>query len=266
MRALMFIAVAGLLAGTAVAQDPFVGKWKLNQSKSRFSGEQEKIEDLGSNKYKFTFGDTSETLVADGTDQPLQYDAGTWALKQDGQDTWKEVRKHDGKVTSESTWTLSDSGKKLTIHTTGTRPDGSSFSNEMEVKRLGAGTGLAGTWQSTKLTMSQPAEWVIEPYEGDGLSFNFPAEKDKLSMKFDGKEYQEEGPNVAPESTSSGRRLDSHTLELTDKVKGRVMDKNQFKVSPDGKVLTLTVHNAGEKTPVIIVYDRITDNGAANTP
>lgn len=265
MRALTFIAVAGLLASTTVAQDPFVGKWKLNQSKSKFIGEQEKIEDLGGNKYKFTFGDTAETLVADGTDQPLQYGSGTWAVKQDGQDTWKEVRKRDGKVTSESTWTLSDGGKKLTISTTGTRPDGSSFSEAMETRRIGTGTGLAGTWQSTKLNMSQPAEWHIEPYEGDGLSFITPAEKDTLSMKFDGKDYREEGPNVAPDSMSSGRRLNARTLEITDKVKDRVMDKTEFKVSEDGKTLTLTVHFPGEKAPMSIVYDRISE-GVAATP
>ncbi|MBV8072580.1 MAG: hypothetical protein JO270_21940 [Acidobacteriaceae bacterium] len=259
MRTLTIIAVLGLLAGAATAQDPFVGKWKLNQSKSKLAGEQEKIEDLGGNKYKFTFGDNSETLVIDGTDQPLHFSAGTWSVKQQGPDTWKEVRKHDGKVTSESTWTLSDGGKRLSIATNGTRPDGSAFSNEMDARRIGEGTGLAGTWQSTKLSLSQPAEWDIQPYEGDGLSFNFPAEKDTLNMKFDGKEYTEQGPNVAPDSTSSGRRINSRTLEITDKVKGREMDKTMFKVSPDGKTLTLTVHNAGEKNPQTIVYDRIAE-------
>ena len=75
-------------------------------------------------------------------------------------------------------------------------------------------------------------------------------------MKFDGKDYPETGPNVAPGSASSGRRVNEHTLEVTDKVKGEVIDTTQFKVSADGKTLTLTVHEKGQSKPVTYVYDR----------
>jgi len=51
--------------------------------------------------------------------------------------------------------------------------------------------------------------------------------------------------------------VDAHTLDLTDKVKGEVMDHTKFEVSQDGKTLTLTVHEAGQPKALTIVYDKI---------
>jgi len=104
---------------------------------------------------------------------------------------------------------------------------------------------------------TSPDEWEIQAYEGDGLSFNTPAYKDTLSMKFDGKDYEEKGPNVAPGSMSSGKRVNAHTLEVTDKVKGEVMDHTRFEVSPDGKTLTLTVQGTGQANAQTVVYNKM---------
>jgi len=76
-------------------------------------------------------------------------------------------------------------------------------------------------------------------------------------MKFDGKDYEEKGPNVAPGSMSSGKRVNAHTLEVTDKVKGEVMDHTKFEVSPDGKTLTLTVHGTGQANAQTVVYNKM---------
>ena len=100
-------------------------------------------------------------------------------------------------------------------------------------------------------------EWDIEAYDGDGLTFNTPAYQDTLSMKFDGRDYEEKGPNVAPSSASSGKRVNSHTLEVTDKVKGEVMDHTKFEVSHDGKTLTLTIRETGQPKAQTIIYDKM---------
>src|SRR5438045_7140294 len=67
--------IAVLCVGAAplsrAADQPFIGKWKLNHSKSKLA-DQMTIAPAGANRYTLTFagvGDT-ETLVADGTDQP----------------------------------------------------------------------------------------------------------------------------------------------------------------------------------------------------
>ena len=76
-------------------------------------------------------------------------------------------------------------------------------------------------------------------------------------MKFDGKDYEEKGPNVAPGSTSSGKRVNARTLEVTDKVNGEVMDHTKFEVSQDGKTLTLTIRETGQPKTLSIVYDKM---------
>ena len=76
-------------------------------------------------------------------------------------------------------------------------------------------------------------------------------------MKFDGKDYEEKGPTVAPGSMSAGKRVNARELELTDKVKGQVMDHTKFEVSPDGKTLTVTVREVGQPTPLRYVYEKL---------
>ncbi len=243
------------LGSLTAATDPFVGKWKLDQSKSKMTGEKGKIEDLGANKFSITFGEISDTIVADGTDQPVHF-GRTESITPDGPNTWKVVDKKDGRTVQTATWSLSPDGKAIKIEGTSTRPDGSTSTAQFTMKRLAGASGFAGTWESTSASFGSPDEFDIQPYESDGLSFVVPAESDTISMKFDGKDYPETGPNVAPGSTSSGHRLNERTLELTDKVQGQVMDTSQLKVSADGKTLTLTFHEKGQSKPQVYVYER----------
>jgi hypothetical protein len=258
MRRFYFsLALACLLAGTLWAvDDPFCGKWKLNKEKSKFAGEQTKIEDLGGNKYKWTSGDVSDTITADGTDQPVRF-GRTISFAPEGANNWRMVIKKDGKILSSMTHTVSEDGKTQTIKGTETRPDGTTSDFNVVEKRVGSGSGLGGTWESTDVKFTSADEWDIEAYDGDGLSFNSHAYKDVLSMKFDGKDYEEKGPTVAPGSTSAGKRVNPHTLEVTDKVKGQVMDHTKFEVSRDGKTLTLTILETGQPKALTIVYDKM---------
>jgi hypothetical protein len=252
------LALVCLLAGTlcAAADDPFCGKWKLNQEKSKITGEQMKIEDLGGNKYKWTFGNVSDTVTADGTDQPIHF-GSTMALTPEGDKSLKMVIKKDGKVTSSMTHTLSDDGNTQTIKGTNTRPDGTTSDFESVDKRVGGGSGWSGTWESTDVKFTSPVNWEIKPYGAHGLTFYDASYDNTLSMNFDGKDYTEKGPRVAAGSTSSGKRVDAHTLEMTDKIKGEVMDHTKFEVSPDGKTLTLTIHETGQPNALTIVYDKM---------
>jgi hypothetical protein len=251
------LALVCLLTGVlCAADDPFCGKWKLNLEKSKFTGEQMKIQDLGGNKYTLTFGNVSDTITADGTDQAVHF-GRTTSITPEGSNAWKMVEKKDGKVTSSMTHTLSADGKTQTIKGTDNKPDGTTSDFNVELKRVGSGSGWGGTWQSTDVKISSPDEWEIVAYGSDGLTFTTAAYKDTISMKFDGKDYEEKGPTVAAGSVSSGKRVDAHTLELTNKVKAEVMDHTKFEVSKDGKTLTLTVHETGQPNALTIVYDKM---------
>ena len=94
------LVLACLLASALwAADDPFLGKWKLNMEKSKFTGEQTKIEDLGGSKYKWTSGNVTNTYTADGSDQPTQF-GRTVAITPVDANNWKMVIKKDGRVLS----------------------------------------------------------------------------------------------------------------------------------------------------------------------
>jgi hypothetical protein len=255
-HAFQTLLVACAVTGTLLAaKDPFVGTWKLNESKSKLTGEQFRVEALGRNKYTFTFGNVSDTLVADGTDQPVHY-GRTMSISEQGPNVWKVVTKTDGRILSSDTWRLSQDGKTMNVEMTGKRPDGSTFNSHWEGKRMAGTEGFAGMWESTQVKIGSPYEFEIKPYDGDGLSFYAPTEQETLTMKFDGKDYPDTGPNVPEGSVCSGHRVDERTLEMTDKIKGTVMDTAQFKVSSDLGTLTITVHEKGQSDPLTFLYDR----------
>lgn len=51
--------------------------------------------------------------------------------------------------------------------------------------------------------------------------------------------------------------MDARTLAVVDKVKGEVTDHATYKISADGKTLTLTIRDAGQPKPVTYVYDKM---------
>jgi hypothetical protein len=55
LRSLLSLPIVCLVIGTLwAANDPFVGKWKVNPSKSKLTDEM-KVEAVGENKYMITF-------------------------------------------------------------------------------------------------------------------------------------------------------------------------------------------------------------------
>ena len=236
------------------ANDPFVGEWKLNPARSKLT-DQMKVESVGANKYVFDFGGGSETIAVDGTDQPGNF-GSTLSVTVEGADTWKVIRKKDGRMLITATWKLSKDGNTLTDDFTGIEPNGSTFNLNYVYKRTAGSSGFAGTWESTSETVNSVFVLQVRPYEGDGLSFIDPSEEETKNVKFDGKDYPNLGPNVAPGSASSVRRVNERTLEMTDKIDGKVMDAQQIKLSSDLKTLTMTVHTVGRSEPNIFVFER----------
>ena len=255
-RIFQFLLVACLLTPALwAANNPFLGKWKLNSSKSRFPDEM-KVMAAGPNKYAFDFGaGTPETIILDGTDQP-GIRSTTLAVTVEGPDTWKVVRKKDGRVLLTATWKLSDNGATLSDFYRQNSPDGSTLSMDYVYKRTTPGSGFAATWDSVSEKMNSPYELEIKPYEDDGLTFIVPAEGNTQNVKLDGKDHPDVGPDASPDSASSGRRVNDRTLEITRKVKGEVRGTRNVELSPDLKRLTMTLHRAGQDKQTVLVFDR----------
>lgn len=56
--------------------------------------------------------------------------------------------------------------------------------------------------------------------------------------------------------TASAQRLNDHNVQITDKISGKVRDRQKISVSPDGKSLTITMHIPGRSEPNIQVFER----------
>ena len=256
-RSFQLLLVACLATGALrAANDPFVGDWKLNPSQSTLTDVM-KVESLGVNKYAFDFvGDGSaETIVVDGTDQPGNFGT-TLSVRVEGPDTWELVRKKDGRMLITASWKLSKDGNTLTDNFTGIEPKGSTYNLSYVYKRTARGSGFAGTWVSTSETVNSVFVLQVRPWEGDGISFIDPSEEQTTNVKFDGKDYPNLGPNVPPGAVSSIRRVNERTLEMTDKINGKIMDTQQIELSSDLKTLTMTVHTVGRSEPNILVFER----------
>lgn len=255
-RAFRLFLLVCLLTGTLwAASDPFEGKWKMNPSRSTLTDEM-KVEAAGPNKYVLNFsGDNKETVVADGTDQPCLFGT-TCSITVLAPDTWKMMRKMGGRTTISAIWKLSSDGNTLTDNFTGYRADGST-SNLLYVYKRTAGTsGFPGTWESTSEQVNSVYEIEIKAFEGDGLSFINPSQKMTTDMKFDGKDYPNSGPNMPADAAWSGHRLNERSVEVTQKVSGKVLYTQQIDVSSDLKTLTMTVHVPGRSKPDVQVFER----------
>ena len=246
------IALALATTGLWTANDPFVGKWKLDASRSR-TVDQMKVDVAGPNTYAFKFeGGPVETIVADGTDQPGLPGTLLSATVVDAH-TWKIVRKQGGKVIITAIWNLSEDGRTLRDNFTSAQPDGSMSTVIQVFKRSAAKAGFTGVWESTDLQVTG-YEIEIRPYGSHGFTFAVPAANSVKNVAFDGQDHAVPGPVEG--LTAAGRRPDERVLEMTDKLKGALYDTRTYRLSRDGKILTMTMHIAGQSAPNILVFER----------
>lgn len=262
MRLQLICFVCLITAATSNAADEsFIGKWKLNLSKCKLA-DQMTIAPAGANRYTLTFagvGDT-ETLLADGTDQPGVL-GSTISITIEAPNNWKIVRKQGDRTLLNANWKLSDDGKTLTDTFVGNQPDGSTSHVDLVYKRAkdsASNSGIAGTWETTEEKMDTAYELEIRPYETDGLTFQISGGVPASNVKFDGKDYPPATASPAASSTTSARRLGDHSIELTKKLKGKIIETREITVSPDRKTLTMTRHLVDQRVPNILIFDRET--------
>jgi hypothetical protein len=231
----------------------FVGKWKLNPEKSTMH-DQMKVTSAGANRYAFDFGGGPEYIVANGNDQP-GLDGSTLAVTAQGPHVWRVVRKQNGRMQISAIWTLSPDGNSLRDDFTGYPSNGPSFTIHYIYTPVGGASGFAAMWDSTSEKASR-VEIEVQPYQGRGLSFINQAQHSTKNMNFDGKDYPVKDGNATAGAMSSARRVNASTLEFTEKRNGKVADKQNIQLSPDGKTMTMTVQPASGRKPNVLVFER----------
>lgn len=246
------LATAYLAAGGLwTANDPFVGKWKLDVPRSVIV-DRMVIEAAGPNRYRFEFeGSPAETVVADGTDQP-GLPGTTLAVKAGDPRTLTVVRKRAGRVVVSASWKVSDDDRTLRDDFTEVQPDGSSSTTNYVYRRMSGASGFVGAWESTTQPVGLNFELQIRPFGAEG--FSFVRQSGVKSVPFDGRDHAVVGP--AHGLTASGRRRSDRAMEITDKLAGKDLDTQAFEVSRDGKTLTMNVRRAGQVTRDRFVFER----------
>jgi hypothetical protein len=268
-RAPQLLLVGCLMTGTLWAADnPFVGKWKVNSSESMLNDEM-KVEVAGANRYVLTFGPGQvDTIVADGSDQPA-LSGTTLAITVKGPNSWEVVRKLKGRTLLTAQWTLSADGKTLNDAFTQYLPDGMTLFSEplpngstlflpYVYERTEGNSGFVGIWDSESAKVKAGIELQIQPYEGDGLSFKRSDQETAKRFELDGNDHPDLDPKGADSGTAySGRRVDARSLEIADKSNGKTTGTRRIELSTDLKTLTVTVRRVGQSKPQsILVYNR----------
>lgn len=109
LSAVLTLVSAGHLAA---ADEPFMGAWKLNLTKSKLAGDLVKFEEAPGGAIKQTAAGISSTFKTDGRDYPAPF-GRVVAWKQVNDHTWESVLKHDGKPFVTATTQLSADGRVM---------------------------------------------------------------------------------------------------------------------------------------------------------
>jgi hypothetical protein len=251
------LALALALASSVSPANPFIGKWKIDEAKSHLTGTTDSVAASGPNAWSFQDGAFSSKITADGTDQPTSL--GTTAMKVVNATTWEFTNKSNGKTISTETWVLSADGQSMQRTFRVPNANGEMSSGSETVKRTAGTSGFEGTWESTELKMTF-TEVDVEPNGDDGVTLRLPEDGTHYSLKFDGKDYPEEGPRLPAGMTVSAKMTGPRSITAVTKLNGTAFDSEDWEISADGQTFTYTQLDVGSTDPAVIVLHRLADH------
>jgi hypothetical protein len=224
----------------ALAASPFDGTWKTKADSFQVSGTPNAYE-ISQGLFRCTSCVPPINVKADGTDQSVTghdyYDTVEIRIVNNNSVEW--TSKKGGKIVSTDALTVSADGKTLTekwVDYNGAKPaSGTSTS-----KRLTAGPSgshaLSGTWQQDRFSDGSDSLVTVK-YQSTADSLKMEWNGQSYDAKFDGKEYLTK--NDPGNTMVSLKRIDTNTIEETDRRNGKVTDVIRTTVSDDGKSLSV---------------------------
>jgi hypothetical protein len=256
MKKLVLCAFVALLllavASPCLAASPWDGTWKLNEAKSKMTGATTAVTEAGG-MYTVHSGAITFSYACDGKDYPILADRTIACTG--GPSMFTDVIKIAGKPYETTKRTLSADGKTLTEVSTGTHPDGTAFTDTETEMRVGAGTGLAGTWKSTKVKDSAPGSIALK-VNGDVLHYDATSFKEISDAKLDGTPAPITGPSAPPGLMVSNKLQNGGVFSIVT-LNGKELDRDMMTISADGKTLTDVVWTVGkEQEKRTYVYDK----------
>jgi hypothetical protein len=239
--------------GLSAAEPAYVGKWKMNVSKSDFGQLTVTYEAIAGGDIKTTMDGQSYTARVDAKEVPTPWGT-TAAWKSIDSKTWEVTQRANGKVISTDTMKLSDDDKTLIVDSQMTKISGDPAVGYIVFQRVSGGPGLGGTWKTSKMSTSSPSVLEISAKGSDGLVLKFVDQNGVCDAKFDGKDHPATGP-MWPSGWSCmiAKRGDAG-FDVEWKKDGKRMYMSSF--TAEGKTLTETGGAAGTQERIKVVYDK----------
>jgi hypothetical protein len=201
-----------------------------------------------------------QPVVFDG--QPRRPDAGpnTIAWKQVDPNTFERVLTDGARTLTTRRIRITSDGQTLTEATEQKLGDGGTRVNTIVYQRVsGDPQGLVGVWKPQSFKTDAPG---VQKYEAAGTNaLKISAANNTLAdatytVALDGKPVAVVGAGTIPGTMIAAKRVDDYTIEFTNSREGVTTGKSVRKVSPDGKIMTVTNTNLGPNAsaePTIIV-------------
>jgi len=251
MRRLILACVPFVLASGQLfaAESPWVGTWKLDESKSHLTGDTFTYSQGPGGMLHYSDGvNVAYDFSLDGKDHPGVY-GRTVSWTPAGPDAWDTVTKSGDRVLDKSHRKLSADGKTLTMVFSGQNPDGSSYNEEDVFERVSGTKGLVGTWRSVKVKNSAgPRTFVISSPQQGVLRYEIPEMKASVEGPADGKDRPIAGPDLPPNMTHAYTFVNPRKVNYTLKVDGKVESQGVQTLDADGRTYTDVSWSPGKET------------------
>jgi hypothetical protein len=235
------------LSKATTPDSPWVGTWKLDKSKSDFTGDTMSYSRGSNGTYHYTDGSTvSYDFAIDGKEYPsTPGNTTSWIVS--GEHGWDTTIKTTGNFLVKVHRELSNGDKTLTVTATGTKPDGSTFNEETVFTRVTGTTGLVGKWRDIKSNEGSPQMFVVTSPSAGVLHWEIPDYKESAQGKMDGTDLPIEGPSVTPGMTFGGKLETPSRLAYVLKINGKPLMFGVQTMSADGTSFTDISYSPGKK-------------------
>ena len=221
------------------AENPWNGTWKLNQERSKLTGDTFSISKAKGGKLRYNDGAVTYDFACDGTEYAVLADR-TASCTQISPSSFSIVTKAKGVDYSKTQREISADGKTMTAVTSGTQPDGTPYTETNIYQRLSGKSGLPGTWKNVKSESSSPDVMVINVSGSNAIHWELPGQKESLDGKMDGQPIAVTGPQVPDGLTFTFRKIGESRLTYAVKFKDKTLNEGEQLLSADGRTITDT--------------------------
>ena len=254
---LSVVVFATAFASPCLAADsPWDGTWKLNEAKSKMTGNTFTYTAKPGGGYHYSNGSSYEyDFACDGKDYPTLANRSI-ACTASGDSVFDITVKVAGTPYSTVHRVISPDGKSLTTIASGKQPDGTPFTNKTTSMRVTGSKGLVGEWKTAK-TSSNTSDIVVIKAQPDSQHMEIPGFKEVMDYKLDGSEAKISGPLIPKGAAMTVKAESPRSISYTESIDGKLYGEGIRTLSPDGKSYTEENWSAGKKAEKeVLIYEK----------